>query len=124
MQEYGALTLFSGDAFNPSIMSNVTRGEQMPPVLNACGVAAACVGNHDLDFGRARLAELAAQCDFPWLMANVLDKHTGDVFEGVQRYVFLGYAQCPATPGVQVCVPRMLSTARSLLKSGRFHSRS
>jgi hypothetical protein len=32
------LVLFSGDAFNPSIMSTLTLGKQMVPVLNAIGV--------------------------------------------------------------------------------------
>ena len=49
-----ALVLFSGDAYSPSLMSaTVTLGRQMPPILNAAGVAAACVGNHDL--GETRL---------------------------------------------------------------------
>ena len=78
--------LFSGDAFNPSLMSSLTKGEQMPPVLNACGIRAAVVGNHDLDFGRPRLAELISKCNFPWLMSNVLDVHTGEPFDGCQRY--------------------------------------
>ena len=51
-KEHNALVLFSGDVFNPSQMSNVTKGEQMPPVLNAAGVQASVVGNHDLDFVR------------------------------------------------------------------------
>lgn len=46
-----ALTLFSGDAFSPSIMSTVTRGKQMPPILNETGIHAAVPGNHDFDFG-------------------------------------------------------------------------
>lgn len=33
------LVLFSGDAFSPSVMSTVTKGKQMPPILNALGVA-------------------------------------------------------------------------------------
>lgn len=45
------LVVFSGDAFNPSLMSTVTMGKQMVPVLNEAGVAVACVGNHDFDFG-------------------------------------------------------------------------
>ena len=38
------LVLFSGDAFNPSTLSTVTKGKQMPPILNAFGVkvCAAC----------------------------------------------------------------------------------
>ena len=32
-------------------MSTVTtRGKQMPPVLNAMGIACACCGNHDFNF--------------------------------------------------------------------------
>lgn len=52
-QETGhpALVLFSGDCFNPSLMSVSTLGKQMLPVLNALGIGAACVGNHDLDWG-------------------------------------------------------------------------
>jgi 5'-nucleotidase len=63
----------------------------MPPVLNACGVQAAVVGNHDLDFGRARLTELTRMCSFPWLMANILDKDTGKPFEGIHRFASFGH---------------------------------
>lgn len=38
------LVLFSGDCFNPSLMSVSTLGKQMVPVLNALGIAASCVG--------------------------------------------------------------------------------
>jgi hypothetical protein len=37
-------TFFSGDAFSPSSMSTVLRGEQMLPVLNALSIDAACLG--------------------------------------------------------------------------------
>lgn len=70
------LIVFSGDAFNPSLLSTVTLGAQMPPVLNAIGVHVACVGNHDLDFGTSQMMKLIKECRFPWLMANVLDKES------------------------------------------------
>ena len=38
------LTFFSGDAFNPSLESSVTKGSHMVPVLNNIGVDCACVG--------------------------------------------------------------------------------
>lgn len=38
------ITLFSGDAFNPSLESSVTKGEHMVPVLNSIGTDCACVG--------------------------------------------------------------------------------
>jgi 5'-nucleotidase len=65
------LILFSGDAFNPSIDSSVTKGAHMVPVLNKIGVNVACVGNHDLDFGLPVFGKLVKQTSFPWLMSNV-----------------------------------------------------
>jgi 2',3'-cyclic-nucleotide 2'-phosphodiesterase (5'-nucleotidase family) len=34
--------------------------------------------NHDLDFGVAQLRHLRSQCQFPWLLANVLDPALGE----------------------------------------------
>ncbi|KAG4435346.1 hypothetical protein IFR05_009169 [Cadophora sp. M221] len=72
------LTFFSGDAFNPSLESSVTKGSHMVPVLNGIGTDVACVGNHDLDFGVRQFRHLAGQCQFPWLLANVTDPALGD----------------------------------------------
>ncbi|KAL4865389.1 hypothetical protein BDV12DRAFT_188176 [Aspergillus spectabilis] len=72
------LTFFSGDAFNPSLESTVTKGRHMVPFLNKAGTDVACVGNHDLDFGVAQFRHLRSQCQFPWLLANVLDPALGD----------------------------------------------
>ncbi|RMZ73794.1 5 -nucleotidase [Pyrenophora seminiperda CCB06] len=72
------LTFFSGDAFNPSIESSITKGSHMVPVLNNIGTDVSCVGNHDLDFGVRQYRHLTAKCKFPWLLANVLDPALGD----------------------------------------------
>jgi 2',3'-cyclic-nucleotide 2'-phosphodiesterase (5'-nucleotidase family) len=40
------ITLFSGDAFSPSMMSTVLKGKQMIPVLNACNIDVACLGEN------------------------------------------------------------------------------
>ncbi|KAJ5538893.1 hypothetical protein N7494_008372 [Penicillium frequentans] len=72
------LTFFSGDAFNPSLESSVTKGRHMVPFLNNLGIDVACVGNHDLDFGVVQLRHLASACHFPWLLANVLDPALGE----------------------------------------------
>ncbi|PGH36389.1 hypothetical protein GX50_00724 [[Emmonsia] crescens] len=82
------LTFFSGDAFNPSLESSVTKGRHMVPFLNQAGTDVACVGNHDLDFGVPQFRHLRSQCKFPWLLANVLDPALG---EGVSL------ANCPKT---------------------------
>lgn len=69
----------------------------MVEALNRIGVDFACVGvslpfsprmirlrlshvicqNHDLDFGVAHFQQLAKECKFPWLIANVLDPALG-----------------------------------------------
>ncbi|KAL2104845.1 hypothetical protein VUR80DRAFT_9476 [Thermomyces stellatus] len=72
------IPLFSGDSFNPSVESTVTKGSHMVPILNAIGTQCAAVGNHDLDFGVHQFTHLASKCSFPWLLANVLDPALGD----------------------------------------------
>lgn len=72
------LAFFSGDAFNPSLESSVTKGSHMVPILNKIGTDVACVGNHDLDFGIRQFRHLSQQCEFPWLLANVLDPALGE----------------------------------------------
>ncbi|UZJ56451.1 hypothetical protein CBS101457_005771 [Exobasidium rhododendri] len=67
------LVLFSGDVFNPSIESSVTRGEHMVDVLNACSIDCACLGNHDFDFGYPHLRTLMQQTNFPWTFTNIAD---------------------------------------------------
>lgn len=71
------LVLFSGDAFNPSMLSTFTQGEQMVPVLNRVGTHVAVFGNHDFDFGLEVLQKWVEKCNFPWLMSNVIDNETG-----------------------------------------------
>ncbi|CAG5057560.1 unnamed protein product [Parnassius apollo] len=77
LQHLNPLVLFSGDAFSPSMLSTFTKGEQMVPVLNEVGTHCAVFGNHDFDFGLEVLSGLVAQCNFPWLMSNVIDNETG-----------------------------------------------
>ena len=38
------ITFFSGDAYNPSLESSVTKGRHMVPILNNIGTDVACVG--------------------------------------------------------------------------------
>ncbi|KAL0277625.1 UNVERIFIED_CONTAM: hypothetical protein PYX00_004852 [Menopon gallinae] len=71
------LILFSGDIFSPSMLSTVTKGEQMVAVLNELNTHCAVFGNHDFDFGLEVLSQYVQDTDFPWLMSNVIDNETG-----------------------------------------------
>lgn len=82
------LIVFSGDCLNPSIMSTVTKGKQMIPVMNTIGVHAAVYGNHDFDFGVDELIDFKNKTNFPWLMSNVKDKLTKTLLaEGIEKVV-------------------------------------
>mmetsp|Transcript_566 Transcript_566/g.1039 ORF Transcript_566/g.1039 Transcript_566/m.1039 type:complete len:573 (+) Transcript_566:106-1824(+) len=83
------ITVFSGDAFSPSIMSTILRGEQMVPVLNALDIDVACLGNHDLDFGIEEFRELKDQCNFPWLCSNTWDVRLEEPLGGCREYFVL-----------------------------------
>ena len=48
--EAPTLIVFSGDAFSPSKLSLMAKGEQMVGVLNELNIHAACIGNHE--FGK------------------------------------------------------------------------
>ena len=45
----------------------------MLPILNKLDIAAACIGNHDFDFGIENLVNLINSTNFPWLMSNCCD---------------------------------------------------
>ncbi|KJZ77718.1 hypothetical protein HIM_02895 [Hirsutella minnesotensis 3608] len=68
------LRIFSGDAFSPSLEASVLRGEHMTALLDALNIDVACYGNHDFDFGEARLTHLSRQTSFPWTLANAVRK--------------------------------------------------
>ncbi|KAJ1891933.1 hypothetical protein LPJ66_006639 [Kickxella alabastrina] len=73
-----ALTLFSGDAYFPSLESSISRGEHMLPVLNELRIDASAFGNHEFDQGIDLLESLIERNNFPWIMTNLTDKESGE----------------------------------------------
>jgi 2',3'-cyclic-nucleotide 2'-phosphodiesterase (5'-nucleotidase family) len=70
-QDPEAQLLFAGDLISPSLESSVFKGAQMIDGMNALGIDAAALGNHELDHGLALLLERIAQSRFPWVATNV-----------------------------------------------------
>ncbi|XP_019629124.1 PREDICTED: uncharacterized protein LOC109473631 [Branchiostoma belcheri] len=84
------LVFFSGDCLNPSMMSSITKGKQMVPVLNSLKVKAAVYGNHDFDFGVDELEDVTMETKFPWLMSNVIDTLTDKpLADGLEKTVIV-----------------------------------
>jgi len=75
-RDWDSLLLFSGDCFNPSRLSTVTKGKHVSPVLKALRVDCGVYGNHDFDFGPDELIKLAEASGLPWVMTNVVDTRT------------------------------------------------
>jgi 2',3'-cyclic-nucleotide 2'-phosphodiesterase (5'-nucleotidase family) len=69
-----AITTFGGDLISPSVLSGLTKGEQMIELTNAIGVQVAVPGNHEFDFGPEVAAERFAASRYPWLGSNILGK--------------------------------------------------
>ena len=80
----GVLWLDGGDAMQGTLISNYFDGASTIDALNAMGVAAMAVGNHEFDWGQDVLKDRKNQAKFPFLAANIFyaDKE-GKTNEGV-----------------------------------------
>ena len=65
------LLLDAGDTLHGQTIANLEQGASIVRMMNAVGFDAMASGNHDYNYGQARLAELAGQAEFPFLAANV-----------------------------------------------------
>jgi len=89
----GAVILLdAGDMFQGTLESNLDEGAPVVRAYNALGYSAVAIGNHEFDFGpagpapspvkpgddpRGALKARAAQAQFPFLAANIVDRATG-----------------------------------------------
>ena len=71
------LHLDGGDEMQGTVVSNLTGGRSSIDVMNALGVDAAAIGNHEFDWGIDTLRARIAQADYPFLSANIFTKATG-----------------------------------------------
>ena len=56
-------------------------------VLNAIGIDAAVLGNHDLDFGINEFHDLRGHCNFPWICSNAFDINEDLPLGGCHEYI-------------------------------------
>lgn len=67
----GVLWLDAGDSMQGTLISNYFWGASTIDFMNAAGVDAMAVGNHEFDWGQEILQDRFDQADFPFLAANV-----------------------------------------------------
>ncbi len=80
------LILDSGDALHGLPVANLSRGENIVDIMNEVGYTAMTPGNHDFNYGTARLKELSELMDFDLLSANFTDKSGTAVFTPSKIY--------------------------------------
>ena len=71
------LLLVAGDILQGTPMSTVFKGDPDIRCLNAMGVDAMTVGNHEFDFGLDNFLKIKEQSAFPFLSANIVKKASG-----------------------------------------------
>lgn len=65
--------LDAGDAITGTPVSTVYKGGPIFGIMTAMGVDAACLGNHEFDYGWAHISSFRSAADFPLLAANARD---------------------------------------------------
>jgi 5'-nucleotidase len=81
------IMMIAGDFLSSSVASTVFKGEQMIAALNAAGVDYATLGNHEFDFGIDMLLQRMKEAKWQWVVANVIDRATGEPIGGAAPYV-------------------------------------
>jgi 2',3'-cyclic-nucleotide 2'-phosphodiesterase/3'-nucleotidase len=71
-----AVFLSSGDTWQGSAESNLTKGLILTDWMNELGFSAMALGNHEFDWGEEYIAENEKLADFPILAINVYDRKT------------------------------------------------
>jgi 2',3'-cyclic-nucleotide 2'-phosphodiesterase (5'-nucleotidase family) len=71
------LRLDAGDALQGTVTANVTHGRAMADALEHMRIAAAAIGERDLEWSVDTLRVRMSEARFPWLAANVFDAASG-----------------------------------------------
>ena len=67
----------AGDAIQGEPLGSLTRGQAVIDIMNVAGYDFAIPGNHEFDYGVARLLELAPQLKGGYYSCNLVDLRTG-----------------------------------------------
>ncbi|MDR1697405.1 MAG: 5'-nucleotidase C-terminal domain-containing protein [Erysipelotrichaceae bacterium] len=73
MKPVSSVFFSSGDMFQGSADSNLTRGALVTDAMNEMEIEAMTIGNHEFDWGVGVLNENIARADFPFLACNIRD---------------------------------------------------
>lgn len=80
------LVLDAGDALHGYPIANLSQGKNIVEMMNAVGYTAMTPGNHDFNYGTARLIALSKLMNFDLLSANFTDKNGTTAFAASKIY--------------------------------------
>lgn len=83
------IRLDAGDEMQGTLISNLSWGRATVAALNAVGIQAAALGNHDFDWGPDTLRARMREAKYPWLAVNVIDSSTGVRADWVKGWTML-----------------------------------
>ena len=78
------LLLSSGDMWQGSSESNLTKGQLMTEWMNELNFVSMTLGNHEFDWGEEFIAENSKLAEFPFLAINIYDKDTNKLVDYCQ----------------------------------------
>lgn len=85
-----SLLLSAGDNIGASLFASaIQQDEPTIKLLNALGLAASAVGNHEFDYGADWIDLVNGWAKFPYLGANVIDDSTGKILEPFKPYTII-----------------------------------
>ncbi|MGA0097314.1 MAG: bifunctional metallophosphatase/5'-nucleotidase [Bacilli bacterium] len=76
LENPNSILLSSGDMWQGSADSNITRGRLVVDAMNHLGFAAMAIGNHEFDWMDTVIIQNQQRSDFPLLGINIMDKRT------------------------------------------------
>ncbi|MDP2847636.1 MAG: 5'-nucleotidase C-terminal domain-containing protein [Humidesulfovibrio sp.] len=93
--EKNVLTLHAGDAVQGTLYFNVFQGAPEFEFLNALGLDAMSLGNHEFDRGPAQLGRMLALARFPVLSANIDASEEPALAGSIRPYAILRFGAEP-----------------------------
>ena len=81
--------LSSGDMWQGSAESNMTKGLIITDWMNEMGFVSMTLGNHEFDWGESYIEENAKLAEFPFLAINIYDRETDQRVDYCQASVML-----------------------------------
>ncbi|ADO76365.1 bifunctional metallophosphatase/5'-nucleotidase [Halanaerobium praevalens] len=89
-EKENVMFLDAGDTFHGQTIANINQGESISHILDLMKLDALVLGNHDFNFGQARLNELAEMSNFPFLAANLV-REDGKEIPYTKDYIIKEY---------------------------------